>query len=263
MSNNLPVYILIRTSNRPKFFANLMRTIREQTYQNIITIVHTDDPADEYVAGDIIIRGARLSHTLGTAPYNLYNNRLLQAIPDGAGWYHFIDDDDMYNSPDVIERLVSGSKRGCVNVGRVKRWNETVWPRRWGNQHSFQTECFFLHTDHKAIGEWWANKGGDHNYSKQLTKVLPTNWIDNLFICRAQEGKGHGRRYDYGEKPANFNTGYMPSFHDMVKVEYLRTIRSPLFLKGRLGEIKELRKERALRLEKKGKVRIIREGVAV
>lgn len=258
-----PVYILIRTANRPKFFANLMQSIKEQTYPNIITIVHTDDPADDYITGDIIIRGIRPPSSLGTAPYNLYNNTLLQAIPDGAGWYHFIDDDDMYAIPDAIERLVANSRRGCVNVGRVKRWNETVWPRRWGTQKSFQTECFFLHTEHKNIGEWWANKGGDHNYSKQLTAKLPINWIDNLLIAKAQDGKGHGRRYDLGEKPVKMDVNGVATVHDMVRVEYLRTIRSPLFLKGKLGEIKDMRKERAERLERKGKVKIIQEEIAV
>lgn len=258
MTDNLPVYILIRTANRPKFFANLMASIRDQTYSNIVTIVHTDDPADEYVTGDIIVRGQRLETFVGTAPYNLYNNTLLQSIPNGAGWYHFIDDDDMYNAPDVIEKLVSSAKRNCVNVARVRRWNDTIFPAKWRQQLSYQTECFFLHTDHKNKAQWWANKGGDHNYSKQLTKIMPINWIDNLIICKAQEGKGHGRRYDLGERPPNMN-GYMPINDDMVTVEFLRTVKSPVFLRGTIGEIRQLRIDRAERLERKGKARIIRE----
>ena len=116
-----------------------------------------------------------------------------------------MNDDDEYASPYVIENLVKLSKRDHVNVGRVERWNKTVWPKNWRNQKSFQTECYFLHTDHKLKAKWWGNKGGDHNYSKQLTKVLPINWIEKLLICKAQEGKGHGRRLDKNGKRPDYS----------------------------------------------------------
>lgn len=257
MITDLPVYILIRTSGRPKFFANLMESIKGQTYNNIVTIVHTDDPGDTYVTGDIIIHGQRYDSAIGTAPYNLYNNALLQAIPDGEGWYHFIDDDDMYNAPDAIEKLVFFAKRDCVNVARVRRWNDTIFPANWRQQLSYQTECFFLHTNHKDKATWWANKGGDHNYSRQLTKILPINWIDNLIICKAQEGKGHGRRYDLGERPPDVPIKQVEET-DVLTVEFLKTVRSPAFLRGTIGEIKQIRRDRAERLERKGKARILK-----
>lgn len=200
-----PVYILIRTSNRPLFFERMMETIQSQTYKNIVTIVHSDDPRDQYVTGDIVINGTAYGNEYGNGTYNLYNNRLLRKIPKGTGWYHFIDDDDEYASDTVIEQLVENSKRDYVNVGRVERWNGTIWPRNWGAQKSYQTECFFMHTDHKSRAKWWGHRGGDHHYSKQLTKVLPVNWIDDLLICKAQEGKGHGRKLDKGGTKPVFN----------------------------------------------------------
>ena len=51
---NDPVYILIRTANRPIFFRNMMESIKRQTYKNIVTIVHSDNPNDLYVEGDIL-----------------------------------------------------------------------------------------------------------------------------------------------------------------------------------------------------------------
>ncbi|KPK95634.1 hypothetical protein AMJ80_04475 [bacterium SM23_31] len=177
-----------------------MESIKQQTYKNIITIVHSDDPRDKYVTGDIIIQGQAYGLEYGNGTYNLYNNRLLRAIPEEKGWYHFIDDDDKYSSPDVIEKLVNKSKKDHINIAKVKRWNNVIFPRHWGSQKSYQTECFFLHTDHRLKAKWWGNKGGDHNYSKQLTKILPINWIEKLLICEAQEGKGHGLKLDKGAK---------------------------------------------------------------
>ena len=249
-----PVYILIRTSARPKFFDVMMKSIKSQTYSNIITIVHTDDPEDNYLEGDIVIRSER-NPALGNGHYNLYCNKLLNAIPDGPGWYHFIDDDDMYASDDVIENLVKHSKRKYINIGRVQRWGSTVWPKTWGTQRSYQTECFFLHTDHKHKAKWWNKKGGDHHYSKQLTDQLPINWIDNLLIAKAQDGKGRGYRLDMGEERVLRKRGR----NDLVAVKFLKRVRTPKECRGDAGEIKSLRMCRAMDLESRGRVIILDE----
>lgn len=197
----LPVYILIRTSCRPKFFACMMDSIKKQTYKNIVTIVHSDNPEDKYVEGDIIINGEFLDETHGTHPFNLYCNRLLDAIPDGPGWYHFIDDDDMYAHETSIEQFVRFAKPECINVGRVMRWKGRTFPRMWGNDISFHTECFMLHTNHKNKARWYNGKAADHDYSEKLTRILKTNWIDNLMVCVEQEDKGYGKREDKKTPP--------------------------------------------------------------
>jgi glycosyltransferase involved in cell wall biosynthesis len=195
----LPVYILIRTSNRPKFFHILMKTINRQTYPNIKTIVHTDNNNDKYVRGDIIVRG-RPQPQLGRGFYNLYNNSLLKAIPEGPGWFVFIDDDDMYFSSNVIEKFVNASKPDHINVARADRGGGRIWPKYWKNQNVFQTECFMLHTQYKNMSRWPAKKGGDHAYTRVLTKKLPINWIEGLIVTKAQAGKGRGLRLDKGQK---------------------------------------------------------------
>jgi hypothetical protein len=226
-----------------------METIRQQTYKNIVTIVHSDDPRDEYVEGDIIIRGTAYGIGYGNGPYNLYNNRLLKAIPDTDGWYHFIDDDDEYCAPDSIEKLVAASKKNHMNVARVIRWNGVVFPKEWGKQKSYQTECFFLDTGQKNKAKWWANLGGDHYYSKQMTRILPVNWIDDLIIARAQEGKGHGRKFDRGGKLINLSSAMKPT--DRVTV--LGLVPSPYV---RQNAMARLTYDIAYRLEQEGKVKI-------
>ena len=268
---NDPVYILIRTANRPIFFKNMMNSIKRQTYKNIITIVHSDNVNDTYVEGDIIIRSER-NESLGNGFYNLYCNSLLAAIPDGDGWYHFIDDDDMYYRDDVIERLVENSLRDHINVARVKRWNDTIFPKKFGTQNSFQTECFFLHTDHKNKATWWNYKGGDHNYTKQLTKILPINWIDNLIICKAQKGKGHGRRYDfdiyekYKDDALQNNLirismcGQNREENKLVQVYYLHRVSGRSVQRGKAGENRWIPLKYAQRLQNIGKVQIVEDN---
>ncbi len=249
-----PVYILIRTSNRPNFFTACMNSVREQTYPNIVTIVHTDNSNDTYVEGDIIIRGEPLSYDLGPAPYNLYCNRMLESIPDDApGWFFFLDDDDMLASPDAITTLVKNAKRDRINVGRVERWEGQIFPKDWGSARSFQSECFLIHTDYKNLGRWWANRGGDHYYSRQITDKLPINWIDNLIIAKVQEGKGNGMRLDIGQ------AGGLPRPNDLVPVIYKEPVRIPTDCRGRPGEIRSIPYYRAKELQQRGKVVMLKQ----
>ena len=237
-----------------------METIENQTYKNIVTIVHSDDPRDEYVYGDIVIRGTAYGLEYGDGSYNLYNNRLLRAIPaDAPGWFHFIDDDDEYAAPDAIEKIVKSAKKDHVNVARVERWNGTIWPRKWGEQKSYQTECFFIHTDHRLKAKWWGHRGGDHNYSKQLTAVMPINWIEDLKICKAQSGKGHGRKLDKNGKRPDYSNALKPD----QKIPVLGLAK---YRKGRRqdwiaqGEIRRIKYALALELEKLKKVKITNWG---
>ena len=233
----LPVIVLIRTSGRPKFYANMMASIREQTYPKIETIVHIDDPADmDYVKGtaNIIVQGRpETGPEIGSAPYNLYCNTLLDTIPDDIdGWFYFLDDDDMFASPDALERMVESSKKNCVNVARSDRGEGNIWPKFWRGQNSFQTECFLIHTAYKGVGRWWSKRAGDHHYSKQLTEKLSINWIDNLIIARAQQGKNRGARNDLAEPNEKQNK------NRRVPVYYLHAVKKPVEMAGNHGDIK-------------------------
>jgi len=184
----IPVYILIRTSHRPKFFASLMDSIKRQTYPEIVTIVHSDDATDSYVTGDIVLHGE--ASNVGAFPANVYCNRLLDAIPE-EGWYHFVDDDDEYFDETSIEHLVNFAKRDCFNVCHIRR-GKVIIPENWkGSNIGYQTESFFLHTDHRDKARWKSNVAGDIDYSRQLTKIMPINWI-NTIACKTQVVKGMG-----------------------------------------------------------------------
>lgn len=260
---NDPIYILIRTSKREKFFFRMMQSVKEQTYPNITTIVHTDDPEDSYVEGDIIISGERLQKgdidpctktAIGEAPYNLYCNTLLENIPDEPGWFHFLDDDDMYAAPEVLEKIIPQCKKDHINVFRVHRWNNSIYPMKWKAQKTFQTECFILHTSHKDIGRWWSRRGGDHYYTKQITDILPINWIDDIIVCRSQEGKGHGIRMDAGQMIGNRMSGHAKSAFLPMTVLFIETVKFPNDARGKAGEIKNVPQYRAYQLEHRGKV---------
>jgi glycosyltransferase involved in cell wall biosynthesis len=260
----LPVFVLMRTSNRPTFFEKTYESIRGQDYENIILIVHSDDVNDTYVRGDKIIYSER-KEVHGNGHYNLYCNKLLQAIPENVdGWYHFIDDDDCYASNDVISRLVENAKEDFVNVGRSQRADGVVYPKTWKGQESFQTECFFLHTKHKDKARWWNRRGGDHYYTKQLTCQMPINWIDDLLICKAMAGKGYGRRYDLMEQKVFHNKkaivsrcGARGSNKDMLFIRYTETVLGRQQVAGKKDEHRYIHKDYAEQLLKENKIIIL------
>lgn len=233
----------------------MMDTIKEQTYKSIVTIVYTDDPRDDYVYGDIVIKGPIYESSLGNATYNLYCNDLLNAIPDGDGWIYFLDDDDELTVPNSIENMVASSKKDAINVFKVIRHKEKVVPEKWGTQKSFQTECFLLHTDHKKKSTWWTHRGGDHHYTKQLTKILPINWIDSDPICRTQTGKGYGKKLDKNGKVFEGIGAFTEkSKVNVVAMSPCRLGRESEWLKQ--GERKIIDFVKAIQYEKLGKLKL-------
>ena len=188
------LFILTRTSGRPQFFKRCRESVKALSWPNVVHIVHCDDPRSEkYIDCDILVKGVAHGPNMGTAPYNLYNNRLLDAVPFD-GWVYFLDDDDELTGPDVFDFL-NGADKKKMHICKAMRWNETIWPKSWGTQRSFQTECFVNWLPNAKLSKWWSDKGGDHYYTRRLTKSLKLSWHDVL-VCKAQEGKGHGKLID-------------------------------------------------------------------
>ncbi len=214
-----PLYILSRTSGRPQFFKRMRESVAALTWPGgVVHVVHADDPrCESYIDCDILIKGEYHGDYMGDAPYNLYNNRLLKIPPAGA-WVAFIDDDDEYTAPDVFEQIINNPDADMF-VNKAQRWNDTIWPRHWLTQKSFQTECFVLDSLLAKSGKWWGDRGGDHYYTKQIVrKASKIVWRDVL-ACKAQEGKGHGKLVDIGGNEWNWDS--LPP-HEMVHVKMYR-----------------------------------------
>lgn len=205
------LYILTRTSQRPAFFAKCRESVKALSWPGpVVHIVHTDDPRDSYVEGDIIVKGETFGPSFGDGFYNLYNNRLLKAIPRTEGWVHFIDDDDIYCAPDSMNWL-EGENRDALHVCKTRRAGVSkhceIFPSQWKKQQSFQTECFAVWSTIAKKFEWWGQKGGDHHYSKKIARRHPIIW-HNVIATEAQCGKGKGERLDADGK--NDKRGDLP-----------------------------------------------------
>ena len=253
------LYVLTRTAGRPQFFARARESVRALDWPRVVHVVHTDDPRDSYVDGDIVVRAECHSPNTGTAPYNLYNNTLLKIVPKNA-WVAFLDDDDEYASADVFSRILDGADHGTIHTGMAyrgvwsdgegKTWNATPHAK----QKQYQTECVVMRGDIAKKASWWGYKGGDHYYTRQLVKRYPTQWHDVL-IAQAQAGKGSGKRVDIDgeEKRGSLNASQDVWFKHFVKQK-----------KGRqVGKLEKLPYREAEILERHGYGRVTYKGIEI
>lgn len=196
--------ILTRTSNRPKMFARLKRSIRDQDFTGrVFHIVYCDDPKDSYATGDLVIRGKRASG--GTAPWETYHNEMLaEAVRLFSGqdaFVLFVDDDDMFARHDAISQIFKHVRPGAMPVWKVEREKGRISPFVWKgdltqDEGRICWEAAALHIDDVDLSvRIDANDGADGRFWATMAKRLKVEWVD-MVMTKPQVGKGHGRRRD-------------------------------------------------------------------
>lgn len=201
------VFVLTRTSRRPRAFTRLRRDLLAQEYDGeIIHVVHSDDPADAYATGDIIVHSERPQRTRArTCPWEQHNLTLLQVVLEDAreGFVTFIDDDDTYASHLSIRRMMTHAAPGVMPIWKVERENGRVSPTTWmGDLNSRDGrvcwEASTLHTTRIPLALQVgidARDGADGRFWAALARHHELVWQDEI-LTRPQAGKGHGRRQD-------------------------------------------------------------------
>jgi len=192
------IYVLTRTSGRPRFFSALRASLAEQTHRDFVHIVHSDDPTDAYVEGDIVIRGSRLHIDKTTGVYGVerYQQRLLDAIP-GEGWIVFVDDDDQFTSPAALAQIAAVcTDPDTMPVWRVRREHGRVSPAGWGSDTTgICWEGAAFHTRHISRAVIDSHGGADGRFWESLAQLLTVEWHD-FAPFEPQRSKGYGRRVD-------------------------------------------------------------------
>lgn len=183
--------ILIRTSERPRYFRRMLDSIESQGYKNYRLIISADTlPSAEYVreAGyEPVIVSKGLPDEVNNAPYNDYLNTLMNEITDG--WVMFMDDDDLYSDPDVFssvaERLNDERK---ILVWRMQ-WptGRTIPEDKFWGMVPFSTShigmpCFAFHHSLSKRCSFDKRKGADYRFISRLTRNLDVEWMDRVCV---------------------------------------------------------------------------------
>jgi hypothetical protein len=199
--------VLTRTSNRPKMFGRLREALRLQEFDGrIYHAVYSDDPSDDYIEGDFIVRGKRLPKGgRNSFPWELYNLYLMIKVQESRipGFIIFIDDDDIPNGKNAIQTIVSNAEHDSILLWKVERENGRISPFVWENDLNSKDgrvcwEAGTFHTRHlaKALEVGVDDRdGADGRFWYRLSQRLPVKWLDKV-LMKPQVGKGHGRRND-------------------------------------------------------------------
>lgn len=206
------VFVLTRTSGRPKFFALNHSSVMEQS-NNSVRVIHIvsfdDTDTKEYLEqySDIqIVPVERIPRkSTGHFPYNLYFNKMYQQIHQ-SGWIIHLDDDDIFSSSDAISQMMPYFQPDHLIVWRVK-FPDAIRPtnRYFGRSvcsRGFPAICFAFHTKWLAsVPLWEDKKGGDSHFVYKLSKLIPkTIWIDKILTevnyTEHESGCGLGMRFD-------------------------------------------------------------------
>lgn len=202
------LYVLTRTSGRPRFFQQLRRDLKTQTVP-AVHVVHSDDPSDEYVEGDIIVRGDPIPVTDEIMGPELYNRRLLEALRgQPPGWVTFIDDDDTYTSSHSLQRILELCEGAGVD-GMPIWYSRPNKPARfrgdlaknarlnWGNAafHTTHLEAAIQLVRNDRVSKPGRRGCGDWWFWLQMAQLLTPRWSREQLV-KAQLGDGRGKRLD-------------------------------------------------------------------
>jgi len=201
------VFVLTRTSARPRMFARLREALRLQEFDGrIYHVVYSDDPLDNYIEGDFVVKGKRLPKGgKNSFPWELYNLYLMLKVQETRipGYIMFIDDDDIPYGKNTIQTIVDNAEHDSILLWKVEREKGRISPFVWqgdlsSNEGRVCWEAGAFHTRNlaKALEVGVDDRdGADGRFWAGLSKKLPVKWLDKV-LMKPQVGKGHGRRND-------------------------------------------------------------------
>ncbi len=200
-SKNPEIYILTRTSGRPKFFEMCKKSIESQTYKKHVHVTSCDDETTckyvkRYEETTTLVPVSRIPKKgKRNCPYNMYNNNLIKRVPQGS-WIIFLDDDGKFYDNEALERLSKAIKKS------EKEGKDIIISLGDGNVNG-RPNC------------WNMNR-------KEILKHIETDWhfakIDTSHICIKNKPemalwryKCAGDAYFFHD---NLNVGYEPYYNE-------------------------------------------------
>lgn len=206
------VNVLTRTSGRPNYLKENVKSVKSQTYPHIRHIVCADDDESyEYAKKlvDDVIRVKkgvkREEYDWMHSPYNLYCNDLMAQVTEG--WVMFLDDDDAFYDENALQRAMGHvSSEENFYVWKAQFHHKVLPSYSFGKGVALcdiGSNCFLFHSKHIWAAQWDEVKESDFRVAFKLFRLLNTKWIDSL-VCKinndrsahGKEGVGLGRRED-------------------------------------------------------------------
>jgi hypothetical protein len=209
------VNVLVRTSNRPRFFEKCYKSIRSQYYRNINLIVSCDDKETrQYVSSyaiDTIVGFKRSEETEAVKkvfvpenpskpfPANEYFNEMMDKTNEG--FIIYLDDDDIFTCPEAVSTIVEQiDHEDQMIFWRVQFPGYLVPDDKYFGKPpvccQIDTASFAFHTRYKRFALWDAFSLGDFRTALSLFLRIPEKIYINKALTALQSKPGLGKRKD-------------------------------------------------------------------
>ena len=205
------INILIRTTYRPTFFRQCVKSILDQKYKNYKIICCYDDERcldylkdyEDKIEYFYIEIKSNVSHK-----YNLYCNLLMDTVKEG--WIMFLDDDDKFSIEHTLTIINSKlNNENDILFWQFLRTNDLIYPKNINNiipgQVCNSTFCF--HSKHKNLSRWTGGQLGDFNFLDGLLKKNDFNRIGIKIALVENIWKDSNRSGSNGMKEKSINMG--------------------------------------------------------
>lgn len=214
VKNNPLFNIIIRTSGRPNYFHDCIKSIKNQSYSNYNIVVGFDDPESmQYIQGHPCTAIAVKKNTEPEGkkpesedygiwfPFNSYFNQLLPYA--AQGYVIYLDDDDCLDSNDALSNLSSviKSEKADVIFWRVKFPKRIVpsdenWEKKVPVCRDMSTIGYCHSSRIKPVWEPW--KRGDYRVAKYIYEnAEKIAWHDRILTgLQRVKQDGYGLRDD-------------------------------------------------------------------
>jgi GR25 family glycosyltransferase involved in LPS biosynthesis len=204
--------IVIRTSGRENYFKYCIESIRKH-YKDVKIHITIDDIKDlgyvEKYTSDMdtliyVLNKKTVENIAKKEKINrqffLYNYYFNIVRPFLKGWTFYLDDDDVlikkpeFDNDDINVIHLYKTDVGDKIVPSVENFGKRII------LNDINTRCVIVHSS--KIVNWIPNRGGDHDFIKQLYETNKVKWYDDIFSV-SQSGGNFGMRNDLNEDIIN------------------------------------------------------------
>ena len=224
--------IIIRTSNRPNYFAQCIKSIRKYAPHAMLHITIDNEPDLLYVAENCkglnwrfyLVNREVVQNFCSKVPITrrpfIYNHYINIVRPFLDGWCMILDDDDQ-----LVNRPQYYNDKRAIMLHRVDVGNRIVLPDNlWEKTpvlNNISALGIIFH--HSQMVDWNPQRGGDFDFISNLYSRFKPVWINKL-VATSQTGGNFGKRNDIAPKGEVLRTEVIRQLTDQKSQVEIRNI---------------------------------------
>ncbi|MGK4567837.1 glycosyltransferase [Flavobacterium sp. 3HN19-14] len=188
------------SAGRKEVFERALKSLHEQTYQNInLFISYDDDSCKEFIPEYCFSIKVEPNHSLGQFFYNDYCNVLKSEIETVDNrWFFFLDCDDYIAQKNSIEEIVKDLRGNAWQAvvcqmsrdnGKIKPSNELISAKKVESGR-IGLPCLILRAQYKDSLKVGVTENSDYEWIKAITDSVATKFVKKVLVHSPKRSYG-------------------------------------------------------------------------